>query len=510
MKKNNTKIVLVFLRIILIFMIVSMILSGIGIYSEQVSIHNQNTRELSQKVAKQIEYEIKADEDEFSEFVNFLIENRNDIDVNINFDNWDEAREKFDAQFVLEYPGKAFGVDVFYSDLSFELKKLYTIYNHAYYTLLFENYAKSFDLPYVYFVKPHDNGEVSYVIDAERIPREDNENLMVLADTDVDDRDLCPVMWKVWDAGIQLDEWDEFDNEYGKTYSYYVPLYIDNEKVGLICVDTDIDRVNSQILIATLRTVGLNSLVLLVGMGFFAFFFNRRIVNRISLLSEKIRSYTANKDPKTADEISDNIVMNDEISTLASYFADMIRQIDAYIKNISSMSDELKVEKVRSEMMNELANTDSLTGLHNRTAYINKEIELDKMINEKTVKPFGLVLIDLNFLKQINDENGHDKGDIALINTASLIRKVFGNENSYRIGGDEFVAIIYDVENMENKQKLFNKLMKEDKHTSKWEHISAAMGPAIYDSNLDHSVADVLSRADDQMYINKKKMKIKR
>ena len=160
--------------------------------------------------------------------------------------------------------------------------------------------------------------------------------------------------------------------------------------------------------------------------------------------------------------------------------------------------------------MNELAHVDLLTGLKSRTAYINREVAIDDMITKKTLDKLGVVLIDLNFLKQINDEYGHEKGDIALINTGALIREAFGNEDSYRIGGDEFAVIIMDTDTIQNKIDRFRKLMKEDTHTNKWEHISAAVGYGLYEKDVDGSLSDVLTKADVMMYANKKIMKANR
>lgn len=512
MKKSGGKrIINVFLGILLLYMVVSLVLSGFGTYYEQVSIVNRITRNHIRDVAQQIEYEILSDEDDFKEFVDYLLANRNNIDVPIDFDSWDQAKEDFDLAFAEQYPGKVFGSDVMFKDLSEELKTLYTIYNYEYYMLLFEQYTKSFDLPYVYFVRPTGNGqELSYVIDCERLPREDNEKYIVIADTSDEAEYNCVVLWKVWEKGVELDEWDEFDNEYGKTYSYYLPLYLNNSKVGLICVDADVNTVNSEILSSTIRVLGLNAFVMFMSVIAFAALFNRTIVKRIGLLSDKIRSYTNDKDPGIADDIDKSFEGKDEISSLAGFFSDMIRQIDTHIKSITSISDQLAVEKIRAETMNELANTDSLTGLKSRTAYISKEIEFDEMISKNNAPAFGIVLIDLNYLKQINDKYGHEKGDIALINTASLIRKVFGSEDTYRIGGDEFVAIVNNSKDIEKKKKEFNDLMNSDTRIEKWEHISAALGSATYQKGVDTCVADVLSKADTDMYIVKKKMKIRR
>lgn len=511
MEKSENKVLSVFLRLLIFFILLGLLISGFGIYFEQTNIHNARARETIKNVAEQIEYEIKADEDDFSDFVFYLMENRERINIPADFGTWDQAKEEFDKAFEASYPDKIFGVDVSFSELSTELKDLYSIYNYEYYTNLFDSYEVSFNLPYVYFVVPTGNPEeLAYIIDAEKLLREDDPNYILLVDLCLDTHEDCPILWKVWEMGTELNEWDEFNNDYGKTYSYYLPLYIHSQKTGLICVDIEVDRVNREILNSTFRIVGLMATVMLINVVIFALLFNKRVVARITKLRGLIKSYAESKDQSLADNIISQVKSKDEISSLALYFADMIKQIDQHIKNISTISNELEVEKIKAETMNELANTDLLTGLKSRIAYTNREVEIDQLVIDGKINSYAVVLIDLNYLKQINDKFGHDKGDIALINTADYIKKAFGIEDSYRIGGDEFAVIVNDINTIEEKINTFNDLMNSDIRTNKWEHISAASGYAIYDKSIDNSVADVLKRADEIMYTNKKIMKIER
>ena len=94
--------------------------------------------------------------------------------------------------------------------------------------------------------------------------------------------------------------------------------------------------------------------------------------------------------------------------------------------------------------MKELAQTDSLTFLNNRYSYSEKVNEINEDLkNQKDIK-FTVIMIDLNFLKKLNDVHGHEKGDIAFQRVADYIKEVFGIGNSYRIGGDEYIAFVPD------------------------------------------------------------------
>lgn len=151
---------------------------------------------------------------------------------------------------------------------------------------------------------------------------------------------------------------------------------------------------------------------------------------------------------------------------------------------------------------------DGLTGLANRTAFEKYEEQLDRDIKDGIAK-FSLIIIDLNFLKKMNDTYGHDKGDIALKILADDIRAMFTSCKCFRIGGDEF-AVIISGKNVDTLSFLLNDIGSSIIKTGKdneWENISAATGHAVYSADKDTSFHDVFVRADAIMYENKKQMK---
>lgn len=86
--------------------------------------------------------------------------------------------------------------------------------------------------------------------------------------------------------------------------------------------------------------------------------------------------------------------------------------------------------------LSELSYSDTLTGLHNRNRYLADLEELRSWNG-----PLGMVYMDLNGLKSLNDQFGHDRGDAALVACAQLLGTAFSTAQCYRIGGDEFVAV---------------------------------------------------------------------
>ena len=155
-----------------------------------------------------------------------------------------------------------------------------------------------------------------------------------------------------------------------------------------------------------------------------------------------------------------------------------------------------------------LGRMDGLTGLHNRLAFEEEE----KAINEKLKEggtSFGVVMIDLNYLKKINDTFGHDKGDIAIMKLADHIKLVFSDCECYRIGGDEFTVIL-DASLAEDTEKLVERFRAQvagEEGTELWKKVSAAAGFSVFDPKTDREFDDVFKRADQDMYQNKAKMK---
>lgn len=102
------------------------------------------------------------------------------------------------------------------------------------------------------------------------------------------------------------------------------------------------------------------------------------------------------------------------------------------------------------------AHYDALTGIYNRMAF---EEEFDRFFKEK--KNFGLVMIDIDNFKLVNDSLGHAKGDQILVDLAQKLDEYF--ELAFRYGGDEFVILESDVKNLEEKlcyiQDVFAEVM---------------------------------------------------
>lgn len=155
------------------------------------------------------------------------------------------------------------------------------------------------------------------------------------------------------------------------------------------------------------------------------------------------------------------------------------------------------------------ANTDPLTRVKNIAAYTDKIAALSREMSLDRHMQFAIVVCDVDGLKNTNDTYGHDVGDIYIRNCSGIICNVFAHSPVYRIGGDEFVAVLQGMDYScadALMETLFHRVEKSSKiREIRSGRASLSAGIAIYDSKTDFTVGDVIKRADTEMYINKRK-----
>ena len=160
-----------------------------------------------------------------------------------------------------------------------------------------------------------------------------------------------------------------------------------------------------------------------------------------------------------------------------------------------------------------LAYRDSMTGLRNTTSYKKWVADFDKTIHGGETS-FGIVMLDLNYLKMANDTYGHEIGNKLIVAAAQIISDIFKRSPVFRIGGDEFVVILQNKD-LEDRDTLFAKFEETCANTfveagAVKLPISIAQGFTMFDPETDTQFSDVFHRADDIMYQNKKNMKLAR
>lgn len=161
------------------------------------------------------------------------------------------------------------------------------------------------------------------------------------------------------------------------------------------------------------------------------------------------------------------------------------------------------------EMLRLLSLTDELTGLYNRRGFSTLS-EQQFRIASRDRKSLLLVSADFDGLKDINDTFGHTEGDLALIETATILKEcVRKSDIVARIGGDEFVLLLTAGNEGFDTPKLVDRLQKLiEKHNRKSIHrwkIFISIGFARRSPDSGQSLDDLIVQADKMMYEQKKK-----
>ena len=150
----------------------------------------------------------------------------------------------------------------------------------------------------------------------------------------------------------------------------------------------------------------------------------------------------------------------------------------------------------------DMANRDALTGVKNKRAYVQAELDLDEQISHNVQPEFAVAVCDVNGLKRVNDTKGHNEGDEFIRKACGIICDVFKHSPVFRVGGDEFVAIMrgQDYENRNKLLERFQSALKENLYEGV---VLLAIGMSEFNPDLDLRVQDVFERADALMYRNK-------
>ncbi len=171
----------------------------------------------------------------------------------------------------------------------------------------------------------------------------------------------------------------------------------------------------------------------------------------------------------------------------------------------SARRKELEFEEAIGSAI-DMANRDVLTGVKNKRAYVQEEIELDELIGIHSAPAFSVVVCDINGLKQVNDRQGHKAGDLFIQSACMLIKETFTNSTVYRIGGDEFVVIL-KASDHEKRFSLLKALDEKLTEHRKKGLVTVAVGVSDFDVEKDMRLQDVFERADNAMYDNKEQFK---
>lgn len=180
-----------------------------------------------------------------------------------------------------------------------------------------------------------------------------------------------------------------------------------------------------------------------------------------------------------------------------------VNQLKKYNKELSELNQKLK-EKEKE--IHNLAYYDSLTGLANRTFFYNMA---EKFLEDarRSSKKLGLMFIDVDKFKSINDTYGHKIGDKVLKEVAKILTKsTRKNDIISRHGGDEFLILLPNIKQYNNYKTIASRIANANKEIGIDNKIKIkiplSIGVSFYPKDGD-SIDQLISKADKAMYCAK-------
>jgi diguanylate cyclase (GGDEF)-like protein len=283
------------------------------------------------------------------------------------------------------------------------------------------------------------------------------------------------------------------------------------EHYALLCVDIGVEDVERAI-----QTYTIINIILIVTLGIlfmiiFIVWMNHNVTEPIGQLEKSVVSFAMRsheqKNPELLSYDDPHIHSHNEVESLANAVNQMSNDMQLYAKNILDAEGQVRVMKSKVNHMDIVAYQDALTHVKNKAWYDKIESRVNNDIENGTAR-FGIVMVDLNCLKTINDTYGHEHGNEYIFGSCHQICIIFDHSPVFRVGGDEFVVLL-ENRDYDDREKLIKALKDafaksaDDSKREPWDRYSAAIGVSIFDATTDKTMNDVFKRADEAMYKDK-------
>lgn len=159
----------------------------------------------------------------------------------------------------------------------------------------------------------------------------------------------------------------------------------------------------------------------------------------------------------------------------------------------------IRVITEQQDRLHEIATTDPLTGVLNRTT-LDDTLEEAIQINKRTAEPMTLIFLDLDHFKAINDSHGHDAGDRVLQSVAALLRhRLRRIDRIYRLGGEEFLVFLHGTD-AANGAKIAEELRQEVASLKNIPDQATSVSLGIAGLQADDNLATWMKRGDENLY----------
>lgn len=280
------------------------------------------------------------------------------------------------------------------------------------------------------------------------------------------------------------------------------------EKVAALCADFDVKEIREQLYDNVLDILVIIIIVGLLFASAFIVWADTNVIRPIRQLEKGVRGLAEKShgqcNPDAMQLDLPEIRTGNEVESLAHASQNVFDDMREYVKDL------LKQEKELAKLST-MANRDPLTRVGNRNAYESFAEALQLKMSEGP-QEYAILVMDTNGLKKINDEHGHEKGDLYLLKACRFLCEIFRHTPVFRLGGDEFAAIM-SGEDYRKRTELVKQIRKElaqtaaDETSAPWERVSAAIGITDYDRKNDRTVKAVLERAEKIMREDKRRIR---
>ncbi|MBP5209997.1 MAG: diguanylate cyclase [Clostridia bacterium] len=371
--------------------------------------------------------------------------------------------------------------------------------------LTIKNSQKDEDIKYIYLIKREGDHYV-FTVDPDPVSPADFGQEVV----------YTPAQDVAWSGRGEVDD-TAYEDDWGCFYSAWSPVKDSSGAVvGIVGVDFVADSYDRQMRVHSAVVAVTGTLTVLIGLAIMLLL-TRQLNRRLGTINAEVSVLSGDVD-KLAQEIAAHSKTSDEgAGALGASFdeapVDPANTVDEKTADaiVTLRTKIVAMQHTLREYVayvNKQAMTDSMTGTGNKRAYLDRIREMNQRIASGDAD-FAVAVFDINGLKVANDNYGHECGDHLISDAARLICRIFERERIYRIGGDEFIAVLDPISEEEMAER-FARLDKEVEAFNQYEKryavkmaLTFSKGGAVFRPGEDTDFKDVFRRADHAMYRDK-------